>query len=194
MLLFCEDDAVAQSLLKRGDNDERDNEIGARDTDGHSNATAHICDTARGSTSRRTIGWIPDDRGDLGDLRFAVREAEIGEYPVAPRTAFFPRVERIQAAVQTIVGKHRSRVSRRKGWPRDLFRSVAGPIAAANSAGPSSLVAPVPGCSLAVCVCSNASDYQGQRSASSYRSNIMCGPRRSNVCYFCFFRLQAMFE
>lgn len=41
------------------------------------------------------------------------------------------------------VGKHTSRVSHRKGSPSDcLFRNVAGPIAAASSAGPSSLVAP----------------------------------------------------
>ena len=77
MPLFCEDDAVAQSLLKRGNNDERDNEIGAGDTDGASNAGPNICDTARGSTSRRTVSWIPYDRRDLGDLRLALREAEI---------------------------------------------------------------------------------------------------------------------
>ena len=77
MPLFCEDDAVAQSLLKWGNNDERDNEIGAGNTDGVSNAAAHICDTARGSTSRRSISCVPYDRRDLGDLRFALRETEI---------------------------------------------------------------------------------------------------------------------
>lgn len=63
--------------LKRENNDERDNEIGAGNTDGVSNATAHIRDTTRGSTSRRTISHVPYDRRDLGDLRLAVREAEI---------------------------------------------------------------------------------------------------------------------
>ena len=43
-----------------------------------SNTAAHICDTARASTSRSAIGGIPDDSRDLGDIRIALCEAEIG--------------------------------------------------------------------------------------------------------------------
>ena len=61
----------------RWNNDEYDNEIGTRRTDGASNATAHVCNTERGRTSRRAISRVPYDRRDLGDLRLALREAEI---------------------------------------------------------------------------------------------------------------------
>ena len=61
----------------RRNNDEHDNEIGTRHTDGASNAAAHVCDTERGWTSRRAISCVPYDRRDLGDLRLALREAEI---------------------------------------------------------------------------------------------------------------------
>ena len=58
-------------------NDEHHNEIGTRNINGSGNAGPHICDTARGSTSRRTTSWIPYDRRDLGDFCVALREAEI---------------------------------------------------------------------------------------------------------------------
>src|SRR5215469_7259176 len=61
----------------RRNNDERDDEIGARNTDGFGDAGTHVCDTARGSTSRRTISYVPYDRRDLGDLRSAFRETEV---------------------------------------------------------------------------------------------------------------------
>src|SRR5215470_9586696 len=57
--------------------DELENETSAWDTDGSGNAGAHICHTTRRNPSRSTIGWIPDDRWGLGDLRSAFREAQI---------------------------------------------------------------------------------------------------------------------
>jgi hypothetical protein len=56
---------------------EHDNEIDTRHTDGVSNAAAHVCDTKRGRTSRSAISCVPYNRQDLGDLRLAVREAEL---------------------------------------------------------------------------------------------------------------------
>lgn len=78
------DDTLPKFGKSEGEkNDELENQIGAGHTHGSGNAGADICDTARGSTSRCTVGGIPYDRRDLVNLRLAFREAEIGRESMA---------------------------------------------------------------------------------------------------------------
>ena len=84
---FCEDarrkivtsERPQLTNLKAGSNNhEHENQVGSRDTDGTGNVGAYVCTSPRRYATGRAVGSVSGNRWSVGDLRFAVREIEIG--------------------------------------------------------------------------------------------------------------------
>jgi hypothetical protein len=84
---FCEDDAARLQLHSlrdgrakkaRRNNHELENQIDCRDNHGTGHVAAYVCASPRRCATGRAVGSVPGNLCSVGDLRFVVREIEIG--------------------------------------------------------------------------------------------------------------------